>query len=328
MEWHYLTNQFDNVTKSSNLQMVIITNDHHAKLMEQQIDPDILALLNRTNPVHNNFLSAYNDAKSAIAFRKSGTQSVTEKLGGLRSTWLRKWDAQVQVNYLSGSAEYTAVFPNGLTAFHTSTIDQTVIMLKGLSDRMGNFAPLAAVATDVDTFYTELKDLRDDQQGKEQLVGQTSTQLEQARLTLAMLMYGNLGVLMDKYSTAPNNIANFWEIQLLQRGGTGNSTNPESEEFSGTVAPNSTVNITSNIANNATIVLTNTGGVSLLFCAAPDGVSACSIESLTLIPGQVYQATGADFNMAGTHLNVSNTDLAMEGAYNVEIQNAQTPTMP
>lgn len=323
MEWHYSNNQFDNATKNSNLQMVIVTNDHNAKLIEQQADPDILNLLTRTTPVHEDFLKRYNDAKSAIAFRKSGTQAVTDKLGLLRSTSLRKWDAQVQVNYLSGSVEYTAVFPNGLTAFHTSTIDQTVVMLKGLADRMGSFAPLAAVAAEVNTFYTELKDLRDAQQGKEQLVGQTATLLEESRKKLAAMMYGNLGLLMDKYATAPDNIANFWEVQLLQRGATKGKDEPEPEEFSGTVAANSTVNITSNIAADSTVILSNTGSVTLVFCTAADGTIACGVEGLSLAPGQVLQASGAELNGGGSFLNVTNNDPATEGAYNIEIQLVQ-----
>jgi hypothetical protein len=320
MNWHYLSNQFDNVTKNSNLRMVIITNDHNAKLIEQQADPDILDLLNRTTPVHEDYLKAYNDSKSAVAFRKSATQSVTEKLGTLRSTTLRQWDAQVQVHYLSGSAEYTAIFPNGLTAFHTSTMDQTVTMLKALADRMNVYAPLAAVATEVETFHTDLKDLRDKQQGKEQLVGQTATLLEEARFKLATLMYANLGILMDKYASAPDNIANFWEVQLLQQHTSANNGEPETEEFSGNVEPLSTVNITSNIEDDSTVVLSNTGSVTLVFCTAADGATACGVAGLSLAPGEVLQATGAELNGGGSFLNVTNNDPATEGAYNVEIQ--------
>ncbi len=317
MSWQYLNNQFDNVTKNSNLSMVIITNDHHAKLMEQQADPVILNLLTRTTPLHDAFLTAYNNSKNAIGLRKAATQSVENKLALLRSTTLRSWDAQVQVHFLSGTPEYTSVFPNGLTALHTSTIDQTVTMLKALAERANEHAVLAAVATEIDTFHTELKDLRDAQQGKEQQVGSTSTLLETQRVALANMMYANLGVLMDKYSDAPENIANFWEVQLLQRH--NSTSDADSEEYNGSVGAGATVSITSTIPDDANIVITNTGSVPLVFCAAPDEVTACGIDGLTLNPGEVHEGTGADFNSAGSHLNVTNSDPTNTGSYNVAI---------
>ena len=59
MEWHYLENQFNNATRDSFRLMLTVTNDHYAKLVAQQADADILALLNRTEPVHQAFLNAY-----------------------------------------------------------------------------------------------------------------------------------------------------------------------------------------------------------------------------------------------------------------------------
>lgn len=319
MSWSYLNNQFDNVTKSSNLKMVIITSDHFAKLTEQQADPDIAALLGLTTPLHNGFLSAYNTSKSAIAFRKGATLAVNQKLELLRGTKLRHWDAQVQVFFLSGSPEYTIVFPNGLTAFHTSTIDQTVTMLKALADRMDGFPDLVDVKAEVNTFYTELKDLRDLQQGKEQQVGQSSTDLEDARLALAIRMYANLGSLMNKFAATPENIANYWEVQLLQRNNSGNDED-DTQEFTGIVPASSTINVTDTIADEASIVIANTGTVALVVCAAPDATTACGVDSLTLNPGDVYTGTGADFNAAGTHLNITNNSTDTDGSYSVEIQ--------
>ncbi len=76
MEWHYQENQFDNITKRSNLRMLIITNDHHSRLKAQQMDPEILMLLTRTTPYHEAFLGAYTSSKSAIGLRKSATKGV------------------------------------------------------------------------------------------------------------------------------------------------------------------------------------------------------------------------------------------------------------
>lgn len=321
MEWHYQENQFDNITKRSNLRMLIITNDHRPRLMAQQADPEILILLTRTTPFHQAFLAAYTASKSAIAFRKSATKGVSNKLALLHSTKLRQWGAMVEVSFLSGTEEYIAVFPNGLTAFHTSTIDQTVIMLDGLQERMGTYAVLAAVKLEVETFQTELETIRDAQQVKEQLVEQSSTLLEQARVNLARIMYGNLGQLMDKYRDTPDVIGNFWELKWLRGASASNSSQPQVEEFSGSVAPGETVNVTTNVQGVSALVLSNTGTVPLLFCASPDDATACDLTgSLLLQPGEVYEATDSNLNGTGNpFLNVTNNDAATEGSYNVEV---------
>jgi hypothetical protein len=125
---------------------------------------------------------------------------------------------------------------------------------------------------------------------------------------------------MDKYSTATDNIANFWEVQLLQQHGTNGNGEQPSEEFNGTVGPVSTLNITSGIDDDATVVISNTGSVPLLFCSAPDGTSACTIDtSIALGAGETTQATGAELNTAGSFLNVTNNDPGTEGSYSVEI---------
>jgi hypothetical protein len=321
MEWHYQENQFDNITKRNNLRMVIVTNDHHSRLKAQQMDPEILELLTRTTPYHEAFLDAYTASKSAIALRKSATQGVNNKLKLLRSTKLRQWDAMVEVSFLSGTEEYIAIFPNGLTAFHTSKIDQTVSLLDGLQERMGAYAVLSAVQFEVGTFKTELEDIRDAQQGKEQIIEQSSTLLEQARVNLARIMYGNLGRLMDKYRDTPDFIGNYWELRWLRSANASSSAPPKVEEFSGSVAAGETVNITSNVQGVSALVVANTGTVPLVFCASADATTACGTEeSLLLQPGAVYEATDSELNgLNNPYLNVTNNDAATEGSYNVEI---------
>ncbi len=239
----------------------------------------------------------------------------------MRSTKLRQWDALVQGYYLSGTEEYIAVFPNGLTAFHTSTIDQTVIMLNGLQERMDAYPVLAAVKLEVETFQTELEAIRDAQQGKEQIIEQSSTLLELARVNLARIMYGNLGRLMDKYRDAPDFIGNFWELKWLRSASASNGTPPVVEEFSCSVAAGETVNIATNVQGVSALVVANTGTVPLTFCASPDAATACGVDdSLILEPGEVYEATDSELNGPyNPFLNVTNNDATTAGSYNVEI---------
>lgn len=318
MEWHYLQNQFDNATNGSFRLMLTVTNDHYAKLQAQQADPDILILYNRTDPVHQAFLDQYSAWKSSEAIYKAATDTIELLLELLRSTNARQWDTAIMVEYDKGTTEHTALLPNGRTPFQSGTMDERIAAVKTLGLTLAGFAPLAALKTTVDDFHTTLKNARDGQQVKEQLANQQRTNMELARKAIAIMQYRNLGSLMDKFGDSPDNVFNYFEVSLLQYH--ASSTPPVVEEFTGTVGPMSTANVTSGIAPEATIIITNTGSSMLRFCDAPDAITGCTVNGLDLAPGEVYQAQGSDFqNPANTFFNVTNNDPTIAGNYNVEV---------
>ncbi len=199
-------------------------------------------------------------------------------------------------------------------------MDERIAAVKTLSESLGNFAPLAALQAIVSAFHTQLKDARDGQQGREQLSGQKSTDLENARKDIALMQYRNLGMLLDKFGDQPEQVLNYYELQLLQSGSGGSSA--ESEEFNGTVGPLATVNITTDVDADAPVILTNTGSVPLRFCAAQDDATACA-TGIDVAAGGVVEAVGSDFNNAtGNFFNVTNSDPAQQGSYNVEVVQA------
>lgn len=315
MEWHYLNNQFVNATTGSFRLMLTVTNDHYAKLQAQQADPDIAQLLARTGPVHNNFLKRYSAWKGAQGAYKGATQKVDAMLFELQSTFARQWDTAIMVQYDKGTSEHTTLLPSGREPFQQGTMDERIQAVKTLAEALAPFASLSALETTVDTFHQALKQARDGQQGKEQLSAQSSTDLEAARIEVGIMMYRNLGVLIDKFGSDPLQILNYYELQLLQRG----STQQSSEEFEGVVGPLQTVNITSGIDPQSTVIITNTGSVVLRFCAAPDATTGCS-STISVAPGAVVEVPGSDLSGASTpFVNVTNTDPTLSGSYNVEV---------
>jgi hypothetical protein len=318
MEWHYLLNQFDNATIGSFRLMLTITNDHYAKLQAQQADPDILILLNRTDPVHQAFLDQWSTWKSSEGIYRGATDATEALLNQLSSTFARQWDTAIMGQFDLGTTEHTTLLPDGRTPFQQGTTDERVAAVKTLGLTLADFAPLAPLKLTVDGFHTTLKNARDGQQAKEQLADQARNDMETARKAIAVMQFRNLGSLMDKFGETPSNVANYFEVSLLQRK--AGSTPPKEEEFIGTVGPMSTVNITSGIAAEASIILTNTGSVMLRFCAAPDATTACMMDGIDLLPGAVIEAKGSDLdNPANTFINVTNNDPMTEGSYNMEV---------
>ena len=318
MEWHYLENQFNNATRGSFRLMLTVTNDHYAKLVAQQADADILALLNRTEPVHQAFLNAYSNWKTQQALYKSATQTMKNLRDELAGKHARQWDAAIMVQYDKGTAEHTALLPNGRSPFQSGTYDQRISAVKTLGETLDDYAPLAALKTTVDGFYTTIKNARDAQQGKENTSAQASTDLEVARIDIATMLYRNFGALIDKFGETPDNVSNYFEVSLLQSK--SNAAPPTEEEYTGEVPANSTVNIFQGASETATIIITNTGTVPLYFCEANADDGTCGIDDLELAPGDLFEGKASDFNdPENAFFNVTNTDPATAGGYNVEV---------
>ena len=76
------------------------------------------------------------------------------------------------------------------------------------------------LATTVGTYYNELKALRDTQQSQESAVDAASATLELQRVTTCVMMYRNLGTLMDRFGE-PNTtvrIEDFYDMNYIRDG--------------------------------------------------------------------------------------------------------------
>jgi len=215
--WHYQENQFDHATDESFKKMNIINADHLAKLQAQQGDPDIAALLARTTAPHDAYNLRYSNWLSAKATYKGKTDQVNVYLDDLSSLKIKQWDIQIQQQFLEGTSDYIAILPDGRSPFNKNNgIDERISQLQSLAQRLNAYPALAATMNDVINFHTTLDGARDVQQQKEELVDDASDLLETARKDIALMMYRNLGFLIDKYGSTPQVISNFWELQLLR----------------------------------------------------------------------------------------------------------------
>ncbi len=292
--------------------MLVLSNDHTAKLQAQQADPVIAALLARTAPLGADFNSGYSAWKSAVGTRKGGTLLVDQMLAELSGTRIKQWDIQIQAVHIEGTPDYTVLLPERRGPFQTGGIDERIAAVQGLGERLADYPALSATKTNVDAFYGLIKAARDTQQQREQLIAQRSSELELTRKAVARIMYGNVGVLMDKYRDTPDFIENFWEVSLMQSGSASRS-------FSGTVEPTKTVNITATVGPKAKVVITNTGLTELLFCLATAAPDTCH-AGVKVLPGQTTEVDRAELgDAANAYLNCTNPSAADTGSYEVEV---------
>ena len=312
--WHYLINTFDVATQKSRKQMTIITADHLAKLSAMKNDADITRLYDRFAPVQQTFSDTYAAWLSAKGLYKGETERVQNLLDELSSVKLKQWSVKIQNVYLEGTPDYTAILPSGRAPFQNGAKDSRVTELKGLRDRISKYPKLDELKKDVETFTLSLEEARNRQQENEQFVDQLSLRLEQARKDIAILLYRNLGALMDKYGNDPKQILAFYEVEQLRSG-----TSAEPEPFTGRIAPGAAVIIIEKgITDDTEFFISNTGKTTLKFWTASSLQTNDIPSGIEIAPGAEKTVTSTEIGKpASTMLLAMNLDEKTEGSFAV-----------
>jgi len=313
--WHYLQNQFYNVTKSNRKLAVIIANDHDSKLIAESADADILALSTRFNPLKVTLSEKYAGWVARKGLYKGETRRFELKLDELSADKIESWDIQIQAVHKRDSPDYVAILPNYREPFQTGGRDQRIEEVRALSDRLEGYAALAAVKTDVDTFLTEIEGIRNTQQQKEEQVGLASDEATDAVTASMVMAYRDLGALMDKFGEEPSDVERFYEIALLQ------SKPAEDEPFEGTIAGGETINLLEGgFDENTIFVVINTGTTTLKVCITDSATSSCG-EGVEVLPGESKTLTAGElgYQPGWAFLNITNLDAENEGSYSVAL---------
>ena len=203
---------------SSDLRLMnVLANDHLAKLTAESADPDVLALMNRYEPVFDDFITKYDAWMLSTYIYKTGTALLYNMLDQLGDAKIKQWEAGVRVHYLENTPEYQTFFHAGRAPFQTGAIDDRIRAVSTFAQSLVGYPVLDSVRIDANTFYLNLNNARMAQQQKEQVADGNSQKVEQARIILGEMMYKNLGVLMDKYGDNPQYVNTFWEFELIMR---------------------------------------------------------------------------------------------------------------
>lgn len=223
--WHYLVNQFLNVTKENYKKMLKLSNYHDAylkKMMDQNpMEPDLALLYNRYHPFHEAFFAAYTAWKAAGGTQKGQTLTLDQLLV-LLITKANKWDSLVQAvdGFEKGTGNYLTLFPQGHYPFNTGATTARVAAVKTLSNNLDPFSltnpAILMVKGLVDAFYTQLDGVRDNQEGSKGGTQQKSAEVETKRIVVATEQYRDLGFLINKGAEVPSYITPFFELKVLR----------------------------------------------------------------------------------------------------------------
>lgn len=243
--WHYLENQFDNTTKTSQKRMHAQALFHGNALAN--------APAGIVNALNGRLLSARTpyDTKYALwqNFRgqlKGATQSQDESFAALSGDDIESIETDFKVAYKRGTPEHTSAFPQGREPFQSGSQDARKTALDALLTRIGqliaplngavttlvnNGAPqpeidaaqrragsMAAAQTTATARKTAIETARVLQDGLESNVALASDALEVLRVELATALYGNmLQLALELVAPATRGqVMAFFDLELLQ----------------------------------------------------------------------------------------------------------------
>lgn len=313
--WNYLQNQFANATLTSYKKAIILSNFHHATLLQAEpTEPLLTIMLDRYTPLHNTLELEYNKWKNAGGSQVGQTLNLTQQLA-LASNKINVWDVAVQMQFPKGTVQYKNIFPQGRKPFNRQNIDDRVNAYSTLSLAMGGYASLASVKAQVDATYTILDDARVAQEGAKGNKSQGSDLVEAARVAAMKMMYRNVGYFIENFSDNPNYIENFFDLSTLRSS--------RQSIFTGTLDPAETEAVLIHtFMEDDEISLENKGDQAINFYLSnsPAGTNS---DAILVNPMEEKIVPVSDFNVSDyafyRYLTAVNTSTTLPTKYEVEL---------
>jgi hypothetical protein len=311
--WTYLINPFTDAVANSYKKAVLISTYTNAFLLANQTDPFYGPLFTLYNPLHLALVKAYNGWKNQGGSQKGSTLTVGQLLGLLTGK-LVNWERDITGPYPKGTPDYLAIFPRGHKPFHNGSEDLRIQAVGQLASSLSGILALASTYTDVSTFYTQLTDARDAQEGNISGTKTNSGDVKTAVDAAMTLLYSILGSCIAQFAATPLVIEAVFNLQLVREH--------EQSIFTGTLAPlrNKTI-FKHTFAPTDTLTLMNTGITSLnFFTSAGKDDAPGTYTIITVAAGQTVTVAASAFGpAANAYLHVINTDTVSEGHFQVEL---------
>lgn len=317
IQWAYLQNPFDNVTKRNFKKMFLLATDHFDKLKQQAPgNPQIQALLDFGQENFDAYIEQYRKGSTDSATYRMKTATFENMIAELSGTLIRRWDVTIQVLYDVVDPIYKALLPNGRKPFQSGSYDLRIDQVFSLADRLKEFPDLRELEETIRTFGDRLIESRTAQQGVDGVEKTNSDDLEMKRQALAHTMHGIFGSLVRLYYDNPARVESFYDLQYLRSNGSRTEDDITPREAITIMLPptEKTTLLAGKVLTNDTIRITNTGSTSFSAYMTLDPL-ATPTNMILVEPGQMLTFTAAAVNEILVLWNES----SMEGEGFVEL---------
>ncbi|MGB1205270.1 MAG: hypothetical protein ACPG5B_06465 [Chitinophagales bacterium] len=229
--WQAISNHLQYPLSLSFKKTNIVAQDHIAKLDARQVEhTEIAEMYAKVLPFYQEFSKAYTRWLNEKSYYKGATIKANDLQDELMSVKYARWSGGIQWLFAKDSAEYATLLPDGSVPFQTGGKDFRIKAVETLSVRLQNYADLAHVQTDVQTFYELMKSARHRQQMHEQNTENASDLLHKAQQDLIDELYYSLLTLLRLYYKDRTKVLAFWQIDLLRTKGSSTNEDTTTEE--------------------------------------------------------------------------------------------------
>lgn len=239
--WYPLINFFYSNTAGSFKKMYQLATDHLSKLrLMAASDPALQDILNFFEPFYLAFLQQYEQSIDGRRAYHAKTAEFKELLEEVTGPMLRRWHAEVQMNYDLDSRQYKQLFPQGRSIFKNAVYEVRIQEVKSLGRALLLDPQLAALGATVEAYGQQLEALRDEQQGLEYSFHSNSNLLEQQREELSLGLFATFARLKFHYYRDVDRVVDFYELKYFrQTSSPSHSDEVEVNTLEVELAPNS-----------------------------------------------------------------------------------------
>ncbi len=307
--WRYRINTFEVNTRNSNIKMLSLSTDTHAKLKAEESSPAIADILLIYEPV----FFAYRDLDQQYKVKSgeyAGTTTGFEEYMEQMPLKLRQWESLIRAVYIEDSPEEREIFPNKRTPFLVGTYENRLDAVGALKLKVDADAALATAAAQITSFYNASLGARLVQQTKEGALGQIGDLREIQRVILSEELMGVLGKLLFIHRHSLEEVERYFDLSLLRDTGDAGTLEVEDDVASAMIK-----NIVLGDINPSaeTMVMFEITGSTLRFYFSPNAGDAPGPVFYERAPGTTT-ITIAEFSTllgfsegVNTKLNVQNT---------------------
>jgi len=213
-------NFFLSTTESSFRLAVRMSTKHDGALYIQSLtlDPFFVTMYGYFHPIHVALKAAYDAWISQGGSQESLTLTLNQLLRLLSGTKADAWMSAVKVVHDKTSARFKEIFPDLKKSLQQGTQTQKIAAVHAISLAIGTEGALSILKTDVDTFYALLLGANTTQKGSISHTGILSDTIEAARVNDCIAQLADYGLLMNKYASTPEVVANYFDEAALRHG--------------------------------------------------------------------------------------------------------------
>ncbi len=310
---YYLVNSFDVVTQKSYKQMKAIASDHFVKLTAAKNEYDLSGLVQRFEPLYKSYCEKYSlwiTSKETLRVETIGIQNIIKDLDDK----IMLWNIQIHKTFSANLPDVNILFPDREQTFSVESTINYVETLKGVIYCLGNYPKLENIKKEAETCLFSLDQNLRKQMEAEEVADRISQSLESTRKELSIMLFRNLGALIDRLGGDP-----FKAISLFETKEFKFITSMETEPVVGRISPGQIMAVDDRtITDNTEFRIMNIGKAALKFWTDTFPFSKDSFYGIEIAPGAKKTVCSTDIGKSGSKvLIVRNLDSKTHGIFSV-----------